>query len=165
MSRGSLNYHLGDVSDGITRGTGDNKVRLEDVSLLGAHYGISGATLVTDNVAYLDVGPTLDGQPTSRPTTDDILDFEDLIVFSLNLRVVSAPQAVVQPAPPAPPVSAKVQDSFELEAPSLVAPGDDVVATLHLAGAGSMQCFSAELAWDAAVVQPVAVATWRARAA
>ena len=48
LTHGSLDYHLGDVSDGVTRGTGNDRVGLEDVSLLGAHYGISGATLVSD---------------------------------------------------------------------------------------------------------------------
>jgi hypothetical protein len=157
LTHGSLDYHLGDVSDGVTRGTGDNHVRVEDISLLGAHYGISGSTLVTDNVAYLDVGPTIDGQPTSRPATDDVIDLEDLMMFSLNFQVVSAPQAML--SPPAPGGGAKDAraEAFELEAPSLVAAGDEVVATLHLAGAGSMQGFSAQLAWDAGVLQPVAV--------
>jgi hypothetical protein len=157
LTHGSLDYHLGDVSDGVTRGTGDNRVRTEDVSLLGAHYGISGSTLVSDSVAYLDVGPTLDGQPTSRPTTDDAINFEDLMVFSLNFQVVSAPQAAVSPAAPGAAAKAAAAEAFELEAPSLVAPGDEVVATLHLAGAGRMQGFSAQLAWDAGVIQPVAV--------
>jgi hypothetical protein len=157
LTHGSLDYHLGDVSDGVTRGTGDDRVRTEDVSLLGAHYGISGSTLVSDSVAYLDVGPTLDGQPTSRPTTDDVIDFEDLMVFSLNFQVVSAPQAAVSPAAPGAAAKGAGAEAFELEAPSLVAPGDEVVATLHLAGAGAMQGFSAQLAWDAGVVQPVAV--------
>ena len=155
LTRGSLDYHLGDVSDGVTRGTGNNRVGTEDISLLGAHYGISGATLVSDSVAYLDVGPTIDGLPTSRPATDDIIDFEDLIVFSLNYHTVSGPQAGARPAPP-PGTTAK-SESFELDAPALVAPGDEVVAGLHLAAAGAMQGFSAQLAWNALVVQPVAV--------
>jgi hypothetical protein len=157
LTHGSLDYHLGDVSDGITRGNGDNLVRTEDVSLLGAHYGISGSTLVSDSVAYLDVGPTIDGLPTSRPATDDVIDFEDLMVFSLNFQVVSAPQALVSPAAPGAAAKDARSEAFELDAPSLVAAGDEVVATLHLTGAGGMQGFSAQLAWNAGVVQPVAV--------
>ena len=42
---GTLDYLLGDVSDGATPGTGNNSVGLEDVTLLGANYGISGATI------------------------------------------------------------------------------------------------------------------------
>src|SRR5262249_14240332 len=135
-SNGALDYHLGDVSDGVTRGTGNDQVGLEDVSLLGAHYGISGATLVTDNVAYLDVGPTVNGFATGRPSTDDAIDFEDLMVFALNFHVVSGPQAMVAPGPVA--LEAK-GESFELEAPALVQPGDEVVASLRVQGAGGMQ--------------------------
>lgn len=156
MTRGALDYHLGDVSDGVTRGAGNNRVGLEDVSLLGAHYGISGTALVTGNVAYLDVGPTVDGLPTSRPATDDVIDLEDLMVFSLNFQAVSSPQASVRPASP-PAASAGKGESFELEAPALVQAGEEVTAVLHLAAGGGMQGFSAELAYDAGVLEPVAV--------
>src|SRR5439155_3039619 len=40
MTGGTLNYHLGDVSNGITVGVGDNLVTTADVSLLGSHYGL-----------------------------------------------------------------------------------------------------------------------------
>jgi hypothetical protein len=153
MTRGALDYHLGDVSDGFVRGAGDNRVGLEDVSLLGAHYGISGAMLVTDSVAYLDVGPTLDGLINGRPATDNLIDFEDLMVFSLNFQSVSAPQSSVRPAQP--PTANRKGESFELEAPALVRPDDEVAAVLHLTAGGSMQGFSAQLAWDPTVVQPI----------
>jgi hypothetical protein len=156
-TRGSLDYHLGDVSNGLARGTGDNLVTLADVSLLGAHYGISGATLLSDSVAYLDVGPTVDGLATGRPATDDVIDFEDLMLFSTNFGVVSGPQAIVRPAAPPQAGGKGPAEAFELEAPALVQPGDEVSALLHLAAGGSMQGFSAQLAWDAAVVQPIDV--------
>jgi len=155
-SLGSLDYHLGDVSDGAVRGQGDNRVALEDISLLGAHYGISGGTLVADSVAYLDVGPTVDGLPTGRPVTDDSIDFEDLMIFATNFQAVSGPAAAARPA--APPAAAARGDAFELEAPMLVSQGDEVTATLHLTASGAMQGFSARLAWDAGVVQPLDVA-------
>jgi hypothetical protein len=152
-SLGSLNYHLGDVSDGAVRGQGDNRVQVEDVSLLGAHYGISGAALETDSVAYLDVGPTVNGLPTGRPATDDLLDFEDLMIFSTNFLVVSAPAATGRPAPP----KAGTGEAFELEAPVLVSEGDETSATLRLSASGAMQGFSVRLAWNAGVVQPLDV--------
>jgi len=155
MTRGSLDYHLGDVSDGVTRGSGDSQVAIDDVSLLGAHYGISGATLASDSVTYLDVGPTSDGTPLGRPLTDDSIDFEDLMMFSLNFDVVSAPQASVRPAPRA----AGGGERFELHAPSLVTAGDEFVATLDLAASGAMQGFSVRLGWDAGVAQPVDAAS------
>ncbi|MEQ1834027.1 MAG: putative Ig domain-containing protein, partial [Candidatus Eisenbacteria bacterium] len=153
-TRGALDYHLGDVSNSSVRGAGNNRVGVEDVSLLGAHYGISGATLVSDSVAYLDVGPTIDGLPTSRPTTDDLIDFEDLILFSLNFQIVSTPQASVAPAPGG-SSSKAIVESFELEAPPVVQAGDEIRAVLKLNASGRMQGFSAELAWDAGVLEPV----------
>src|SRR5262249_46295326 len=86
---GSLDYHLGDVSDGVTAGQGDNVVNTADISLLGAHYGLTGAAVAP--YAYLDVGPTTDFSPDSRPTTDNVIDFEDLILFSIGYQVFSAP--------------------------------------------------------------------------
>jgi len=44
-SAGALSYHLGDVSNGFTAGLGDNRVGLEDISLLGANYGIGESTI------------------------------------------------------------------------------------------------------------------------
>lgn len=152
LTRGALDYHLADVSNGLVRGQGDNKVQLEDVSLLGAHYGISGTTLVTDNVAYLDVGPTVDGLPTGRPVTDNVIDFEDLMIFSQDFFAVSAPASRARPAKPA---SAVTAESFELSAPALVGAGDEFVAELSLTASGRMQGFSAQLAWDASVLEPL----------
>jgi hypothetical protein len=40
---GTLDYFLGDVSNGVAAGSGDNQIGTGDLSLLGAHYGISGA--------------------------------------------------------------------------------------------------------------------------
>ncbi|HEU5319563.1 MAG TPA: cohesin domain-containing protein, partial [Methylomirabilota bacterium] len=155
MSRGSLDYHLGDVSDGAVRGQGDNRVALEDVSLLGAHYGISGATLVSDSVTYLDVGPTVNGLPTGRPATDDQINFEDLMVFATNVHVVSSPAASARPAKPG---AYGNGEAFDLEAPTLVSTGDEIAATLGLSASGAMQGFSVQLAWDGGVLQPLAVA-------
>jgi len=88
MTEGTLNYHLGDVTNGITNGQGDNLVNVADISLLGAHYGI---TIVhNDPVNYLDVGPTTDGSVNGRPLTDNQIQFEDLIIFAINFGAVSA---------------------------------------------------------------------------
>src|SRR5262249_37776721 len=154
-SQGSLDYHLGDVTDGQTRGNGDNQVTLADVTLLGAHYGKSGSQITDAGVGYLDVGPTVNGLNTGRPATDDVLGFDDLMVFSTNYHVVSGPQALVSP----PPASGKVAlgESFELEAPALVQAGDEFAAVLRLAAAGTMQGFSVKLAWDSSVLQPLGV--------
>lgn len=153
---GALNYHLGDVSDGAVPGQGDNRVGNEDLSLLGRHYGISGATLAARGVAYLDVGPTTDLAPTSRPATDDALDFEDLMMFVANYRSVSAPQLGAEPAragdAPAPGTAAP--DALSLECPARVAPGEALEARVVLRGDGRVRGLSVALAWDPAVVEP-----------
>jgi hypothetical protein len=155
MTPGIVNYHLGDVSNGLVRGTGDGRVATEDVSLLGAHYGISGGTLVTDGVAYLDVGPTVNGQPWGRPATDDLVDFEDLMLFSTNFGNVSAPQDVVT----GPVAKGGKGESFEVESPPLVSAGDEFDVTLGLTASGAMQGFSARLGWDTGVAQALGVAS------
>jgi hypothetical protein len=153
-SRGSLDYHLGDVSNGVTPGTGDNRVALVDVSLLGAHYGKTGSAITSANVAYLDVGPTVNGLNTGRPATDDVLGFDDLMVFSTNYHVVSSPQSAVSPDGKG---AAVTGESFELGAPAIVAAGDEFEAVLHLSAAGTMQGFSVQLGWESGAVTPLGV--------
>lgn len=94
MTDGVLNYHLGDVSDGVTPGTGDNAVTIADISTLGANYFATGAAV--DPVNYLDVGPTDDFSTDGRPTTDNAIGFEDLIMFAINFGTVSLTEPVRQ---------------------------------------------------------------------
>jgi hypothetical protein len=152
MTSGTLSYHLGDVSNGFTAGVGDNLVGNEDISLLGANYGIGAATITSRGVAYLDVGPTTDLLPTSRPTTDDLINFEDLMVFTGNYGVVSSPQLAAKSARAA-VAAASGPEAFRVVAPALVKAGETVEAQLWLRGAGRVQGFSATLAWDATVVE------------
>jgi hypothetical protein len=86
LTGGTLNYHLGDVTDGVTLGQGDNLVEAVDISLLGDNYGIS--LIFNDPVNYLDVGPTTDYSVDGRPTTDNLVDFEDLLMFAINYEEV-----------------------------------------------------------------------------
>jgi hypothetical protein len=84
---GTLSYHLGDVSDGVTAGVGDNDVGTPDLSLLGTNYGI---TLVPgDPLSYLDFGPTLDMSVNARPVPDDAVGFEELNLLAINYGQVS----------------------------------------------------------------------------
>ncbi len=84
---GTLNYHLGDVSDGATPGQGDNYVNSVDFSLMGTSYwkgdGDGGY------LNYCDVGPTTDLSTDKLPTTDDKIDFEDLMMFAINFTTVT----------------------------------------------------------------------------
>jgi hypothetical protein len=153
---GTLDYLLGDVSNGVATGAGDNSVGLEDVTLLGANYGISGATLASRGVQYLDVGPTFDTTPFSRPVPDANLDFEDLMILTANFGAsLQSPRTSAVPATTLADDAAPEQ--FRLDGPSFVNAGDDVVATLHLSGSGRLHGFSVRLAWNPLVLEPVSV--------
>lgn len=88
---GTLNYHLGDASDGMTTCEGDNAVAIADISLLGSHYWSTVAP--GDPVACLDVGPTSDYSVDALPVTDNEIGFEDLMIFAMNYGVVSLARA------------------------------------------------------------------------
>jgi hypothetical protein len=148
---GTLNYHLGDVSNGSTAGEGDNVVNTLDISLLGAHYGAAGSAV--DAVAYLDVGPTTDFSTNARPTTDRLLNFEDLILFALNFQTVSAPSGTgVEEAPHR---SAIATDEIYVETTGMVEPGSGISASLRMRATGAIHGLSTTLDWDAHVVRPI----------
>jgi hypothetical protein len=98
MTTGTLNYHLGDVHDGLADCSGDNLVGTTDVSYLGANYGVLLAP--SDPLACLDIGPTLDFSSLARPTTDNVIDFEDQITMALDYGLVSRPQVVSRSTQP-----------------------------------------------------------------
>ena len=144
---GTLNYHLGDVSDGSTLGHGDNVVGGVDISLLGAHYG---AVLgVSDLFGYLDVGPTTDYSVDARPTTDNKVNFEDLMMFAINHGAVSK-------ALPRAPWPAILQDPSI--AMTLNSTGDRVFAHLLLDDNSEfVKGAHAQLSFDRAELEVVSV--------
>jgi hypothetical protein len=146
QTAGTLNYHLGDVTDGDTPGIGDNSVYGEDISILGYHYG---ATLGEgDPLGYLDVGPTTNSWIDGRPTTDNQVEFEDLMMFAVNYGLVSK----TSPKPPA-----ASGDRLALETPAAMEEGQMVDARVLLSGTGLVQGLSIVLSWDPARLVPVSV--------
>lgn len=144
---GTLDYHLGDITDGVTAGAGDNLVVTADLSVLGAHYGIFGPAV--DPYDYLDVGPTSNASVNGRPMTDNRVNFEDLVMFALNFfPITSAPQAHARPAGAA-------RDALTIQAPAHAVAGEEVAVRIDFSGTGRMQAVSARLSWDPAVVEPV----------
>jgi hypothetical protein len=158
---GTLDYLLGDVADGFTPGTGNNAVGMEDISLLGANYGIGAAQITARSVEYLDVGPTTDLAFTSRPVPDDAIDFDDLMVFAGTFETVATAPAMARSAPARAAGAGAGHETFRVDAPASVQAGAIVTASLRLSAGGRMQGFSAKLAWDPSVVEAVGIQSGR----
>jgi len=142
ITDGTLNYHLGDVHNGVAAGSGDNLVTTSDISHLGANYGITPAYGSALN--YLDVGPTTDYSVDARPTTDDRVQFEDLMMFAINYGQVS--KAFGHPTPVA-------ANSLLLDVPT---DRDGILeATITMSGDGQVQGLSVPLVWNSDVVMPL----------
>ncbi len=79
----ATNYWLGDVDhmDGL--------VDVADMTLLGASFGTTETSGTPPYNNSLDVGPTDDWSSFGIPLTDNTINFEDLMIFSLNFGVVS----------------------------------------------------------------------------
>ncbi len=77
----ATNYWLGDVPPYI-----DGFVAVGDITVLGSCMGTSHGGGSYNN--HCDVGPTDDASSVGIPETDDLIDFEDLMIFSINYGVV-----------------------------------------------------------------------------
>jgi hypothetical protein len=147
MTGGTLDYFLGDVHNGLSDCTGNNDVSTSDISFLGEHYGVHISD--PDAFACLDVGPTSTGWVDGRPLTDNQVEFEDLIMFAINYGTVSQPS-----------MRASVTigtNALSLSVPATPAVGETFEAALDFKGSGGVQGLSAELEFDASVVEPLAV--------
>ncbi len=142
-TNGTLNYHLGDnPASGMPPPFGDNEVEFVDVSFLGDHYGTAPPNPLYENM--LDIGPTTDNSTNGRPTTDNRIQFEDLIILSINYGMVNKSL----PAP----------TGAEHNAVALnVGPGaDGIEAVATLSSTGAVQGVSLPLRWNAEAVEPIA---------
>ncbi len=144
MTGGTLNYHLGDFTDGtVLPNPGDNSLDVDDIAFLGDQYG----TPVTPGNNVLDIGPTSGGFVDSRPTTDNVIGFEDLVLFSLNFGVVSSP-GVRGAAVPA-------RNALTLFAPGVPEVGEEYQVDLKLEADGAPKALRVSLDWDRGVVEYV----------
>jgi hypothetical protein len=157
VTGGTLDYHLGDVSDGITHGQGDNLVQTNDMSELGAHYGITLGAL--DPLGYLDVGPTTTHFVDGRPLTDLNVNFEDLILFAINFAHVSSPIAHPASVTAGGESRAITADELVVSSPDHVALGEQLIVPLTMQGTGAVQGLSIRLNWNPAVVAPMGLTT------
>ena len=89
----------------------------------------------------------------TRPTTDVVVDFEDLVMFALNYT-----PNVSLATKGGPVATAAAIDAISIEAPELVKAGELIEVPVTLSGSGDLQAVSLSLAWDHAVVEAVDVA-------
>jgi hypothetical protein len=148
MTGGTLNYHLGDFTDGTPLpNPGNNALDVDDIALLGDNYG----TAVTVGNNVLDIGPTAGGFVDSRPTTDNQIGFEDLVLFSINFGAVSSP-AVREPL-------ASSRNALTLTVPELPPIGEEVRVDLGLESDGTLKALSVPLSWNQGVLEYVGFGT------
>jgi hypothetical protein len=95
---------------------------------------------------FVDVGPTTDLSADARPTTDNVLQFEDLMMFALNYGQVSKRDQSPLPA---------AGNAIALD----VGPATDrtLEVAVRMTGDGQVQGLSIPLVWDRDVVEPVGV--------
>jgi hypothetical protein len=82
----ATNYWLGDVS-------GDGEVYYEDLGILSNAFWTSRGDLHYN--AEFDIGPTYDMSPKGIPSTDNLISFEDLVIFAINFAAVGPNQKAV----------------------------------------------------------------------
>jgi glucose/arabinose dehydrogenase len=150
LSTGTLDYVLGDVHDSAVDCQGDHQVGTSDLSFLGAHYGSTLAP--ADPRACLDIGPTTDFSATARPTTDNVLDFEDLVVLALTYGQPPAPAMRAQPD-----AGPTAREWVALDAEPTATIGETFVARVRIGGAGTVHALHAELGFDPNVVSAIGI--------
>ncbi len=87
----SLSYWLGDVDP-------DGDVDAADIAILAAAYFTMNSNNSWNNIC--DVGPTLNRSRNSRPCPDNVIDFEDLMIFAMNYENTGGGQAKKKTALP-----------------------------------------------------------------
>ncbi|MBD3221941.1 SUMF1/EgtB/PvdO family nonheme iron enzyme, partial [bacterium] len=148
IAGGVLNYHLGDVVDPADAAlAGDNLVDMADISRLGAGYGTADGD--SEYLNILDIGPTADLSALSLPTTDDLVDFEDLMVMATNFGMVGR----MVPAD----ILAASGNAIQVDVASTGPRPGTVTAHITVRGDGRIQGLSVPLVWNADAVKPVAM--------
>jgi len=137
---GTLNYHLGDVAPAPN---GNNLVLTGDISALGTAYGTVDGDATYNALA--DVGPTTDFSVDARPTTDNQIQFEDLIVFAINYNSVGRFA----------PVTPAALNELALVEPTTMTAGEEIVVPITLASDGTIQGMSTKITWNDDVLEYV----------
>jgi len=153
MSEGTLNYLLGDLTEHATvDGSGNNIIGPFDMAYFVPRYGKAEGDGSGLYDPALDVGPTADLSVAGLPLTDDVVEFEDLmiVVMGYGTDAVTGTTPASKTGPdPAP------SNGLLLTAPDPPAPGQTYSVRLTMTGDGEIYGLSVPLTWDPAVVAPV----------
>jgi hypothetical protein len=83
----ATNYWLGDVAGPGGLNNYDGQVYYEDLTYFSVTFGKSHGQPGYQN--QFDIGPTYNDSPKGIPTTDNIINFEDLAIFAINFDAVN----------------------------------------------------------------------------
>ncbi|MCK4303442.1 MAG: hypothetical protein KAY24_04325 [Candidatus Eisenbacteria sp.] len=128
----ALSYWLGDFDDDFSfdcdLGGYDGLVDAADLNGFSAVFGLTSVDSVYCN--EMDIGPTSDNLETGYPLTDDLIGFEDLMIFSLTYG---------NTAPLKMPMALGLASASDLMLSLQVAegefqPGSEIMATLSISG-------------------------------
>jgi hypothetical protein len=101
----ATSYWLGDVAGAGGLNDYDGQVYFQDLLILSNCYWTSDGDLNFE--PQFDIGPTDTGSPFGIPTTDNVINFEDLVIFAINFDEVS-------PFPRVVPIFAEEEDNGSL---------------------------------------------------
>ena len=139
----ATNYWLGDVATTLGTWGYNGLVNAADIDKLGLAFG---QTNPTGNEAECDVGPTDDFSRLGIPEPDDVVDFEDLMVFAMNYGVVAARVVPFLPDTPA--------EELMLAMSQVRSADGTVDVAIRLEGnAGEVKGISAEIAYNPSEVE------------
>jgi parallel beta-helix repeat protein len=137
----ATNYWLGDVADGWSGWGYDGLIDDGDILQLSGVYWQGSPS---GNAAECDVGPTVhpDWHRLGLPLPDDMVEFEDAMIFAMNYGVVAPRVVPFLPEPYDPAPLALALGAGEVRS-------DDVVVALRLEGNSSeVKGLSASLSYD-----------------
>jgi hypothetical protein len=129
----SLAYWLGDF-DGAQIFA--YQVDFMDVMILSQAYNEGEGDPNYNNIC--DIGPTVDWGRKSLPTTDNMIEFEDLIILAMNYEYAQGKRDAGEPGPIAPAVQAKLVPRLR---------GDELTIAVVLAGGAGLKGAAIELGY------------------
>jgi hypothetical protein len=138
----STNYWLGDAADALGSWGYDGLVDDDDIDKLGGNYGLAPPAGIP-GYPECDVGPTDDQSRFGIPLPDDIIQFEDLMIFAMNYGAVSARVVPFLPLP-----ESTEALTLSVEERSTAAAGEVELSLVLSGNVGELKGLSGVLTYD-----------------